>query len=199
MELPRRTGPRRPGRKSGHAHAPVASPTNERWIALGIVMGTHGVRGELRVKLHNPESELLFDLGAVQLRVAKEQHRTYRVDDVRPGGKGVLVRLEGVDTVERAQALRGAELCVARSQLPALPDGEFYHCDLEGLKLVDVSGATQGTIERVQEYPAASVLRVKTERGMLEVPMRDPYLVRIDLEAGYIVADRLSDLEPERV
>jgi 16S rRNA processing protein RimM len=174
------------------------SPANERWIALGVVMGTHGVRGELRVKLHNPESELLFELDAVQLKAAKDL-RPYRVQEVRPGGKGVLVRLEGVDTVERAQALRGAEVCVARSQLPALPDGEFYHCDLEGLKLVDASGAAQGTIERVQEYPASSVLRVRTERGMLEVPMREPYVVRIDLEAGYVVADQLNDLEPERV
>jgi 16S rRNA processing protein RimM len=199
MELPRRTGPRKPGRRPGRAHASTeATPANERWIALGVVMGTHGVRGELRVKLHNPESELLFELAAVQLRVGKEL-RPYRVQDVRPGGKGVLVRLESIDTVERAQALRGTELCVARSQLPALPDGEFYHCDLEGLKLVDTSGTTQGTIERVQEYPAASVLRVRTERGMLEVPMREPYVVRIDLEAGYVVADRLNDLEPERV
>lgn len=198
MELPPRTGSRRPGRKSGGAGAPVSpNPANERWIALGVVMGTHGVRGELRVKLHNPESELLFDLDSVQLNPAN-QPQTYKLEDVRPGGKGVLVRLAGIDTVERAQALRGAELCVARSQLPALPDGEFYHCDLEGLTLVDASGAAQGKVERVQDYPAASVLRVRTDRGVLEVPMREPYLVRIDLEAGYVVADQLSDLEPER-
>jgi 16S rRNA processing protein RimM len=199
VELPRRTGSRGPGRKPGRAPAPPATSTaNERWIALGIVMGTHGVRGELRVKLHNPESELLFDLDALQLRAAGVL-REYAVEQVRAGGKGVLLRLGGVDTIERAQALRGAEVCVARSQLPALPDGEFYHCDLEGLMLVDASGATQGKVERVHDYPAASVLRVRTDRGVLEVPMREPYLVRIDLAAGYVVADQLEDLEPERV
>jgi 16S rRNA processing protein RimM len=199
VELPRRTGSRRPGRKAGRAHSSQSTSTaNERWIALGVVMGTHGVRGELRVKLHNPESELLFDLDAVQLRIAGEL-RQYTVEQVRTGGKGVLLRLGGVDTIERAQALRGVELCVGRSRLPALPDGEFYHCDLEGLMLVDASGAPQGKVERVHDYPAASVLRVRTERGVLEVPMREPYLVRIDLAAGYVVADQLEDLEPERV
>jgi 16S rRNA processing protein RimM len=198
VELPRRTGIRRPGRKSSRAQAPAPFAANERWIALGVVMGTHGVRGELRVKLHNPDSELLFDLDAVQLRAAGAMSN-HDVESVRPGGKGVLVRLAGVDTIERAQPLRGAEVCVARSQLPGLPDGEFYHCDLEGLALVDVSGAPVGKIERVHEYPAASVLSVRTERGLLEVPMREPYLVRIDLAAGYIVADQLEDLDPERV
>lgn len=199
MELPRRTGIRRPGRKHTRGRRSEQSHTsNDRWIALGVVMGTHGVRGELRVKLHNPESELLFDLETVQLRAAG-QLRPYPLEQVRPGGKGVLVRLGGIDTVERAQALRGAELCVARSQMPALPEGEFYHCDLEGLALVDVAGTQQGTVERVHEYPAANVLRVKTERGVLELPMREPYLVRIDLAAGYVVADQLDDLEPERV
>jgi 16S rRNA processing protein RimM len=199
VELPRRTGSRRPGRKAGREQPPEGIRTeNERWIALGVVMGTHGVRGELRVKLHNPESELLYDLDAVQLRAAGGL-RQYAIEQVRAGGKGVLMRLGGVDTIEQAQALRGVELCVARSRLPALPDGEFYHCDLEGLTLVDATGATQGKVERVFDYPAASVLRVRTDRGVLEVPMREPYLVRIDLAAGYVVADQLDDLEPERV
>jgi 16S rRNA processing protein RimM len=172
-------------------------PANERWIALGVVMGTHGVRGELRVKLHNPESELLFDLDSMLLRAAGEMRR-YPVQQVRPGGKGLLVQLEGIDTVERAQALRGAEVCVGRSQLPALPEGEFYHCDLEGLTVIDMTGALQGKVERVLEYPASTVLRVRTERGLLEVPLREPYLVRFELEAGSVVADQLEDLEPER-
>jgi 16S rRNA processing protein RimM len=171
----------------------------ERWVALGVVMGTHGVRGELRVKLHNPTSELLFQLAAVHLRTAPtEAPRRYALQQVRPGSKGLLVQLARIDTVEQAQALRGAELCVNRSQLPSLPEGEFYHCDLEGLALVDLEGRPLGTVERVHDYPAASVLRVRTSRGVLEVPMREPYLVLIDLATQQVVVDRLDDLDPER-
>lgn len=170
---------------------------NERELSLGVVMGTHGVRGELRVKLHNPDSELLFELEAVQLRAAGEV-RTCEIESVRPGSKGLLVALAGVDTMEQAQALHGAELWVARSQLPELPDGEFYFFDLEGLSVLDPTGAARGSVERVQEYPAANVLRVRTEKGVLEVPMREPYLVSIDLDAGQVVVDQLEDLELER-
>ncbi|HKP60071.1 MAG TPA: ribosome maturation factor RimM [Polyangiales bacterium] len=204
MELPRRTGARKPGRKPRPQLQGAQPPAPaERWIALGVVMGTHGVRGDLRVKLHNPESQLLFELEAVQLRAPGQaaldtKLRRYPLSQVRPGGKGLLMHLHGVDTVEQAQALRGQELCVARSQLPDLPEGEFYYCDLEGLPLVDLDGRQRGTIERVHEYPAASVLRVKSDQGVLEVPMREPYLVQIDLAAGRVVADQLDDLEPER-
>lgn len=198
MELPRRTGARRSGRKP-RPHLQGAPA--ERWIAIGVVMGTHGVRGDLRVKLHNPESQLLHEVDSVQLRAAGDPDaklRRYALSQVRPGGKGLLLHLYGVDTVEEAQALRNYELCVARSQLPELPDGEFYHCDLEGLPLYDVEGRLHGTVERVHEYPAASVLRVRSQHGVIEVPMREPYLVAIDLPAGRIVADQLDDLEPER-
>jgi 16S rRNA processing protein RimM len=194
VELPRRAGVR----KSRRRHAPSTTlASDERWIALGLVMGTHGVRGELRVKMHNPSSELLFELDAVHVRTPQELRR-YPIAHARPGGKGLLVQLSGVDTVERAQALRGAELCVARSELPALPEGEFYHCDLEGLALVDLEGRPFGTVERVHEYPAADVLRVRTDRGVLEVPMREPYLVEIDLPGKRVVVDQLDDIEPER-
>ena len=198
MELPRRTGARRLGRKP---RPRLQGAPAERWIAIGVVMGTHGVRGDLRVKLHNPDSQLLYELDSVQLRAAGDPDaklRRYPLSQVRSGGKGLILHLYGVDTVEQAQALRNYELCVARSQLPELPEGEFYHCDLEGLAVFDVGGQPRGTVERVHEYPAASVLRVRSERGVLEVPMREPYLVAIDLPGARIVVDQLDDLEPER-
>jgi 16S rRNA processing protein RimM len=169
-------------------------------IALGVVMGTHGVRGDLKVKVHNEDSDLLFELDAVQLYAPALPHvgaRWCELQQVRPGNKGLLVRLAGVDTMEAAQALRGAELRVPRSALPDLEPGEFYHCDLPGLRVQDASGEPIGTLERVVPYPAADVLRVVTARGAYEVPMREPYLVEVDVAAGLVVVDQLDDLELE--
>jgi 16S rRNA processing protein RimM len=169
-------------------------------IALGVVMGTHGVRGDLKVKVHNEDSDLLFELDAVQLyapTLPEVGARWCDLEQVRPGGKGLLIRLSGVDTMEAAQALRGAELRVPRSALPDLEPGEFYHCDLPGLRVQDASGEPVGTLERVVPYPAADVLRVATERGAYEVPMREPYLVEVDVAGGFVVVDQLDDLELE--
>jgi 16S rRNA processing protein RimM len=166
-------------------------------VALGVVMGTHGLRGDLRVKQYNQDSELLFELAEVAVCQAG-QRQMRAIVGVRPGGKGLLMRLAGIDSVEAAEPLRGAELSVPRSALPPLEDGEFYFVDLEGLSVETSAGTAVGRVENVREYPAADVLRVRAAEGVWEVPMREPYLVSVDVAAGRIVVDQLDDLELER-
>jgi 16S rRNA processing protein RimM len=166
-------------------------------VVLGVVMGTHGLRGDLRVKQYNQDSELLFELAEVA--VCQAGKRSMRaIAGVRPGGKGLLLRLEGIDSIEAAEPLRGAELSVPRSALPPLDEGEFYFVDLEGLAVETRDGTAVGCVENVREYPAADVLRVRASDGLWEVPMREPYLVSVDVPGGRVVVDQLDDLELER-
>jgi 16S rRNA processing protein RimM len=173
-----------------------AAEESARWVALGVVMGTHGLRGDLRVKQHNQDSDLLFELAEVALSQAGRR-RMHSIASVRPGGKGLLMRLAGIDTLEAAELLRGAELCVPRSALPALEEGEFYFVDLEGLAVETRDGTVVGRVEDVREYPAADVLRVRAAAGLWEVPMREPYMVSVDVAGGRVVVDQLEDLELE--
>jgi 16S rRNA processing protein RimM len=175
----------------------AAAKPDVRWIGLGAVTGTHGLRGTLRVKQWNSDSELLFDLKEIALR-AQGELQFHRLIGVREANKGLLVDLEAVRSVEAAEALRGFELCVPRELLPELPEGEFYFVDLEGLPVFTHDGAQVGVVEQVLEYPAAQVLCVHGDAGVYEVPMREPYLVEVDLVARRIVVAELTDLEPER-
>ena len=59
-------------------------------------------------------------------------------------------------------------------------------------------GTAVGRVENVREYPAADVLRVRASDGLWEVPMREPYLVSVDVPGGRVVVDQLDDLELER-
>ena len=175
----------------------AAAKPDVRWIPLGVVTGTHGLRGSLRVKQWNEDSDLLFDADEIALRLNGEL-LFHHLSSVREAPKGLLVDLEAVRSVEAAEALRGAELCLPRELLPPLAEGEYYFVDLEGLSVVSVDGTPVGTVERVQEYPASQVLRVLSDAGVYEVPMREPYLVDVDLDARRIVVAELSDLEPEQ-
>ena len=175
----------------------AVSQPDVRWIVLGYVAGTHGLHGALRVKSHNPDSPLLADLHEVGVRLAGKI-AVHRVRELRSSPKGLLVQLAGVDKVEAAEALRGAELCVPRDLLPALPEGEYYFVDLEGMPVFTPDDTQVGVVERVQEYPASQVLRVKSHDGVREVPMREPYLLSVDLAGRRIVVDELQDLDVER-
>ncbi len=177
--------------------SPVSANNSQPLVALGAVMGAHGVRGELRVKPYNEASDLLPRLTSVTVRHG-ETERAYGVQSVRVGPKGLIFQLTGISTPEQVKALYGAELCVPHSALPKLDPGEFYFVDLPGLEVVRADGSALGRCEGVLEYPASSVLRVVTEAGMLEVPMVAPYLVSVDVDAGRITVDQLEDLELEK-
>jgi 16S rRNA processing protein RimM len=175
----------------------AAAKPDVRWIPLGAVAGVHGLRGTLKIKQFNSDSQLLFELQEIALRLNGELH-FHSLTAVREANKGLLLDLDAVRSIEAAEALRGAELCVPRELMPELPEGEFYFVDLEGLSVFTEDGAQIGVVERVQEYPASEVLRVQTAAGIYEIPMREPYLVEVDVAARRVVVGELGDLELER-
>jgi len=169
----------------------------EPLVPLGVIVGAHGVRGELRVKLYNPSSGVLDRRNSVVLR---EGPRTseHRVTARRRHQDLLLVSIEGCADRDAAIALRGREVCVPRSQLPALAPGEYYLNDLPGLRAERADGQSIGTVTAVIPYPTADALSVRTEAGVLEVPLLPPYLVEVRVSDGVVVLDHLEDFTPEK-
>ncbi len=170
----------------------------DKLVALAVVTGAHGLRGELKVKLYNPSSELLSGRPQLVLRRPGEGAGASpaRVRAARPHGRGQwLIAIEGCRDRDAAAALRGVELCVARASLPPLPSGEHYLVDLIGLRAERAGGQEVGTVEEAIAYPASQVLRVRVEGGALEIPLCEPYLVEVRLDEGRVIVDHLEDLE----
>jgi len=158
---------------------------------VGVVARAHGVRGELRVRLHNPESDILERVAEVEL----EGKGRFAVRGVRPERDAVLVRLAGCDTREAAEALRGAAVRVPRAALPAPGEDEYYFCDLVGLQVIDPDGTPRGHVRDVREGPGHATLLVTREDGReIDVPMADAWVVSVEIPAGRIVIRDLDAL-----
>jgi 16S rRNA processing protein RimM len=184
------------GKPMGDPGAAPELGDRNAWIVLGTVVGAHGLRGELRVKLHNPASELLSTLSHVTLRSPGEPQRRVALLSARAHAKDIWwIALEGCDEREQAMQLRDAELCVTRAELPALPEGEHYLVDLIGLCVRLPDGRALGRVDEVLEYPAACVLRVGVEAGVIEVPLLPPYVLEIRTAEGSVIVDQIEDLE----
>jgi 16S rRNA processing protein RimM len=165
-----------------------------RWVALAEVARPHGVRGELRLKLFNAESDVLLDVDEVLVRLADGKEHEVSIDQARRADKTILLKLHSVDDRDRADELRGAMICVPREKLPPLEDGEFYACDVEGAE-VRLQNARIGTVERLVEYPTMHVLAVKKDDGaVVEVPLNPGYVEQIDTEARVVVLSTIEDL-----
>jgi 16S rRNA processing protein RimM len=164
------------------------------WIELGVVAKPHGVRGELRIHVFNPESTLLEELSEVFLIGGEgEEPALVEIESTRPGPKTLLMRLSGVTSKEAADTLRGYTLCVPRDALPELEEGEYYHADLIGLQAFEGDQAI-GEVSEVIDYPSAECLRIERPDGYLEVPMLDRWLDRVDLGEGKVLFKDLSDI-----
>ncbi|MBW8849532.1 MAG: ribosome maturation factor RimM [Xanthomonadales bacterium] len=164
-----------------------------RRILVGRIHGAFGVRGEVKLEsLTEPEGNLLR-YQPWTLRDAQGRERTVAGARARPGGKGLIGTLPGVEDRDAAEALRGAELFVPRSALPPPRDGEFYWIDLEGLRVANLEGVDFGTVASVFSNGANDVLVVRGDRERMIPWLRPDYVRTLDFDDGRIVVDWDAD------
>jgi 16S rRNA processing protein RimM len=173
----------------------VDSTAKERFVALARVAKAHGIRGELRLKLFNPDSAVLERRPPVRLVMPDGEVRAALLASARAVPGGLLVRLKGVSDRDGAEALRGALVEVARDELDPLDDGEFYFTDLEGCIVVH-AGREVGRVSTVVSYPTCDALVVQREGGKpLEVPLLESFIGSIDIEGARIELLTLDELD----
>ena len=152
-------------------------------VAIGVVVGPHGVRGTLRVRTFGQGTHLRED--ATPLLAGRRR----RITNVRNTPKGFLLDAEGIRDRSGASALRGEELFLDRAELDTPDEDEFYVADLVGVVAVDDAGRTVGTVTETFENPAHEVLVIReSERSPdLLVPFTLEHVPEVDLEAGRLV------------
>jgi len=137
----------------------------DRPVTLAVVIGAHGVTGEVRLKLFTDDLAPYKSLDATG--------RTLTLKSVRPGPNGAVARFVEIADRNTAEALRGTELTVPRASLPPLEDGEYYHSDLIGLPCVSTTGEALGTVVLVENFGAGDVIEIERPDGKrFMVPMR---------------------------
>lgn len=132
-------------------------------VTLAVVTGAHGVTGEVRLKVFAEALKRYksFNGGALTLK------------SLRDGGNGAIARFAEIADRNAAEALRGVELIVPRSELPPLGEGEYYHVDLIGLPVVSDAGEALGVCVAVENFGAGDVIEIERASGKrFMVPMR---------------------------
>lgn len=183
--------------KAGARSSKSSSSPPEDLVPVGVVGRPHGIRGEVRLKLHNPTSAALHDAGRLWLLVGGTQ-TLHELESARESGaRGLwVVSVAGCDSVEQAEMLRGAEVSVPKSDLPPLEEGEHYISDLIGVPALDDNGQRLGTVIAVEQYPSADCLVVETPGGERREPPVLPGFATIDASGAHVVVHCWDDLPP---
>ena len=149
------------------------------YLEAGQIVGTHGVRGEVRVQpwCDSPQQFATFK----KLYWDNQGKQAVKVKG-RPHKNIALALLEGVDTVEKAQVLRGKMLYVDRKDLK-LPKDRYLVQDLIGMTIVDAdTGETYGTLTDVSQTGANAVYHMATDKGEVLIPAIPDVIVEINLK-----------------
>ncbi len=144
------------------------------FIEAGEIVTTHGVRGEVKLLtwLDSPEDLLNFERCRID-------GRQYALESVRVQKSCNLIKLEGIDTMEQAQRLRGKTLELYREDMD---DGVIFAAELIGME-VYANGTLLGQITEVLDYPGNKVYVVQGEHEYL-IPAVKEFVLSTDLEAN---------------
>jgi len=156
-------------------------------VELGIVGAPFGVRGWVKLRSHTEPPDRLLAHRSLQLRLGGVW-RPYRIEASGRSGGQLTVKLAGIEDRDDAQALRGAQIGVLRSELRPCSGKEFYRADLIGCEVVNLAGERLGIVQHFVEIPAHALMVVRGEREYW-VPAVPQHLRRVDLQARRIVVD----------
>jgi 16S rRNA processing protein RimM len=156
-------------------------------VVLGAVTAPLGVKGWVKMRSDTDPPERLFEYPNLRLRL-RGAILDCRVQFTGHSGGRLTAKLAGIDDRDRAAELSGAEVCVARKELPAGGAGEYYRADLIGLRVVDLAGTELGLVGHFLETPAHALMVVRGSKEMW-IPAVPRHLRRVDLEAGLIMVD----------
>ena len=164
---------------------PQGHPQQKGWISVAAIMGSHGVRGNVKIKpfTETPESFGRFD------KVYLEDGQQVSLKVLSLGSKGVvLARLGKIDSRDASDALRGQHLYVDRTALPDLADDEVYHADLIGLDAVLKDASQLGKIAGIYDFGAGNVVEIMPPHGSsIMLPFAGDALVAIELDKRRVV------------
>jgi 16S rRNA processing protein RimM len=158
-------------------------------ILVGAVARAHGLAGEVVVDVWSEAPERFRPGSKLTAELPGGVARSMTVETARPFGERLLIRFEGITTRTQAEALRGVDLTVARSEVGPPPEGAHYRFDLVGLRVKTRAGEHLGTVADVFSTGANDVIVVRGERGELLLPHLTTVVLSIEPERGEMIVE----------
>jgi 16S rRNA processing protein RimM len=133
-----------------------------RDVLLAAIIGAQGLQGAVKVKIFTATPDALTRYGALH----DANGRRFEITAFRPGKAGeAVVSFQGITERAVAEALKGTQLFIARTALPAAGHDEFYHADLIGLEAQDSEGRVMGKVAAIHNYGAGDVIEIARPDG----------------------------------
>ncbi len=150
----------------------------KEFLEIGKFVGTHGVRGMVRIQPWSDDGEFLTQFKNFYLDNGKTK---ISMSKITPHGNVVIAAVKGVDSIEQAEKLRGQVLFIKRDDAK-LPEGRYFVSEIIGSQVFDAdSGDLLGTLTDVSPTGANDVWHIKNAEREYLVPAIPDVIVDVDI------------------
>ena len=156
-------------------------------ITIGILVNTHGLRGEVKIKTMTDFPEIRFKKGAVIHLQTSEGIIPLKIKNVREQKGLLLVKFDGYDDINQVEKWKGSVLSIDQKDVHELEEDEAYFFELKNCEVFDEQGSKLGVVSEVLDTNANAILRVKGENGDILIPYVKAFIQSFSREEKRIV------------
>ena len=162
-------------------------------ICVARIGAAHGVRGAVKLWTFTEDPLAVKRYGPL---TTKDGARQFEVTHAREANGHLVATLKGIATRDEAERLNGIELYVARDQLPATDEDEYYHADLIGLAAVNAANEPIGRVLAIHNFGAGDIIEIAPAQGAtLLLPFTNAVVPTVDLAGGRVVVELPAEIE----
>ena len=146
---------------------------------LGTVAKTHGLKGEVTLKVDADDPSAYLDMKHFFLEINKVL-TPFFVERIKMSGDKFFIAIQDVKTIEAAQHLVGKQAYLPLEMLPKLSGKQFYFHEIVGFTVVDTEKGELGPVTKVLEYPTQAILQVMKDKKEILIPILDQVIQNVD-------------------
>lgn len=152
----------------------------DRYFQLGYVVGTHGLNGELKVKLDSDDPEYYQELESIFVNQSQKLIPFFiEWFQIQPDGKALL-KLEEVDNIDDAALLKGSELWLPDELLPELDEGQFFLHQVIGYNAIQQENQNIGIIKDFYTDGPQDLFVLEFQNKEILIPFADNFIENVD-------------------
>jgi 16S rRNA processing protein RimM len=157
-------------------------------VAIARVAKPRGLKGEVVADILTDFRDRFDGLENVTATLENGERRELKIEDHWFQNERIVLKFSAVDSIEAADEIRNAEICVDEGEAVALEQDEFYDWQLEGCEVETIGGRSIGKVRKLMRTGGTENLVVVGYREYL-IPFAESICVEVDVEKKRIVID----------
>lgn len=158
-------------------------------VAIAKLVKPRGLRGEIAADVLTDFPERFENLEKVVALLPNGERCELKIEDFWFQKDRIVLKFDGYDSIEKAETLRNAEVCVPESEAVALDAGEFFDWELAGCRVETVEGEKIGAVKEVMRTGGTEILVVEGKGKDYLIPFAETICTEVDIENKLIRID----------